>query len=208
MERDKRGPKGSSITIDTALSIFGKTFGEISRFTPLITSTPKQIYKCRYCPLPCNFKRTCDRHEETAHHGVLTLYHRQIKAIGGIKNVPRDLHYFSIAHMKKCESRLRPQLPLLQTLVIPLYSSKLKTEVFKSYSNACTLNISEIVENILKGVFLFTPARKRQLDYNKHILRHMVQLQSVKNFTRQPERRIDFVELTQFANIPVEKHES
>lgn len=46
MEQHTRGPTRSSRTIDTALHSFGQTIGGIARFTPLITSIPKQKYKC------------------------------------------------------------------------------------------------------------------------------------------------------------------
>ena len=85
-----------------------------------------------------------------------------------------------MAQTKKCESRLRPHLPILQTLATPQYSPKLKREVLKHCSNDCILKICEILYNILKGVIPLTPSQKRQLAPKKHILRRIVQPQPVK----------------------------
>ena len=85
-----------------------------------------------------------------------------------------------MAPSKKCESRLRPHLPILQTLAHPGYSCKLKTEVLKHCSNDCILKICEIVYNILKGVVPLTSRQKRHLAGRKHILRRIVQPQPVK----------------------------
>ena len=63
-----RGPIGSSRTSDT--EGFVQTFGNnLSRFTPLSTSTPKQKYKYPYCPLEYNLKSSRDRHVEAVHGG-------------------------------------------------------------------------------------------------------------------------------------------
>lgn len=75
MERAMRGPIGTSRTTDTALPSFGQAFGGMAHFTPLSTSTPKQKYKCRYCPLQYNLKSSRDRHEETVHHGRFNPQH-------------------------------------------------------------------------------------------------------------------------------------
>ena len=91
-----------------------------------------------------------------------------------------DPPFITMAHTKKCECRLRPHLPVLQTLAAPHYSSKLKTEVLKHCSNDCILKICEIVYNLLKGVIPLTAAQKRQLGRKKHILRRLVQPQPVK----------------------------
>ena len=86
-----------------------------------------------------------------------------------------------MAHTKKGESRLRPHLPILQTLATPHYSPKLKREVLRYCSNDCILKICEIVYNILKGAIRLTPTQKRQLAPRKHTLRQLVQRQPVKN---------------------------
>ena len=85
-----------------------------------------------------------------------------------------------MAQSKKCQTRLKPHLPILQTLANPRYSSKLKIEVLKHCSNDCILKICEIVYNILKGVVPLTTCQKRQLRSKKHILRRIVQRQPVK----------------------------
>jgi hypothetical protein len=85
-----------------------------------------------------------------------------------------------MAQSKKCEPRLRPHLLILQTLANTSYSSKLKTEALKHCSNDCILKICKIVYNILKGVVPLTSSQKRQIHSRKHILRRIVQSQTIK----------------------------
>ena len=75
---------------------------------------------------------------------------------------------------------MKPHLPILQTLAHPGYSAKLKTEVLKHCSNDCILKICEIIYNILKGVVPLTSRQKQQLAGKKHILRSIVQPQTIK----------------------------
>lgn len=83
-----------------------------------------------------------------------------------------------------CESRLKPHLPILQLLSMPKYSSKLKNEVLKHYSNDCILKICEIAFNLLKGNVPLKSSQKKKLAPQKHILGRLVQPQSVQKRRR------------------------
>lgn len=83
-----------------------------------------------------------------------------------------------------CESRLKPHLPILQLLSMPKYSSKLKNKVLKHCSNDCILKICEIAYNLLKGNVPLKSSQKKKLAPQKHILRRLVQPQSVQKRRR------------------------
>lgn len=83
-----------------------------------------------------------------------------------------------------CESRLKPHFPILQLLSMPKYSSKLKNEVLKHCSDDCILKICEIAYNLLKGNVPLKSSQKKKLAPQKHILRRLVQPQSVQKRRR------------------------
>lgn len=83
-----------------------------------------------------------------------------------------------------CESLLKPHLSILQLLSMPKYSSKLKNEVLKHCSNDCILKICEIAYNLLKGNVPLKSSQKKKLAPQKHILRRLIQPQSVQKRRR------------------------
>ena len=62
--------------------------------------------------------------------------------------------------------------------------TKLKNEVLKHCSNDCILKICEIAYNLLKGNVPLKSSQKKKLAPQKHILRRLVQPQSVQKRRR------------------------